>query len=108
MITIDLPTSDIQCNRYSLDKLKDQKGVYKIYSKEYELLYVGKSKTVKTRVENHIKGNTHTKGYEHLFYFVEVMYVENEMEMDIYETYLINALKPALNRDKLYEEVKVG
>ncbi len=104
MIKIDIPKDDIWI---PIEKFyyipPDVGGIYRIYDKSDKLLYIGKSKKIQYRIRQHLRGlNSGTEDVKHHFFIVKCFYVECPMEIDIYETYLINTLKPPLNIDKVY------
>ena len=78
-------------------------GIYKLFSKDKTLLYIGKAMYIRRRIHQHLKSEndyiydyrTHIKGFA---YFI----VNDPVERDIYETYMINLLMPKLNTSKLY------
>jgi len=107
VITITVPNDNlcIKCKQY--DKIPPkQGGIYKIYSKKNELLYIGKSDNLRRRLKEHMEPSllsvSNTEEFKHLFHVVECIYVNCPVERDIYETYLINTLKPPLNRHKTF------
>jgi len=112
MINITIPADDVVFltkdfveNFAKIPVEKGRGGVYKIYDKEGVLLYVGMSDNMYSRLRNHITKSTVTRG-NNGYYEVRCIYVDDGMERDIYETYIINTLKPTLNRDKIYYEKK--
>lgn len=78
-------------------------GIYKLFSKDKTLLYIGKAKNIRRRIHQHLMSEdgslydyrTHIKGCS---YFI----VDDPVARDIYETYMINKLKPKLNSSKVY------
>ena len=72
-------------------------GVYAFYNTDGECLYVGKSKTLYKRLGQH-RSSVFFAEIER----VDVRYVGNPSDRDIYETYAIRVFNPAYNRDKVY------
>lgn len=120
MININIPSDKIeivwnelrfihnpQNGTKSIEQLKaipdDISGIYKLFSKDKTLLYIGKAKHIRRRIHQHLMSEDgelydyriHIKGFS---YFV----VDDPVERDIYETYMINKLKPKLNSSKVY------
>ncbi|EOQ34287.1 hypothetical protein KQ1_00795 [Bacillus cereus BAG3O-1] len=57
-----------------------------------ELLFVGKARKVRQRIKNH-----HDEVYR-----IDVCIVEDPMEREIYETYMINEFQAKYNVDKVF------
>lgn len=77
---------------------KGKSGVYFLFDHQYNLVYVGKAKSLKDRVTSHVKGLTHTKGYYESFESIGLMYVDNyEEESDLIEKDFIRNFSPAKN-----------
>lgn len=73
--------------------------VYKFVDKNEDILYVGKTKNLKTRVQSHIREkNWIEEGCR--IYIAEVI---SQTDMDIYELYYINKLKPIHNVANAYD-----
>lgn len=95
---IYIPTEKKYIDQY----LKKKSGLYLFYNNNFELMYIGKAGDIRSRVDQHIKGKTHTKDIKHNFKYFRYIEINNIVDMDIYETYYINLLKPKLNIDKVY------
>ena len=84
-------------------KLPKRGGVYLLYGTGHkELLYIGKAQNLRGRVKGHLTTNKQMEGIRHNFKWVDYFCVRCPVERDMYETYLINKLKPSLNVDKVY------
>ena len=83
-----------------LDQVKKILGVYVILDKHNQPLYVGKGDLF-VRLTQHLKTSKTTlfRGYIQSVKYFEVW---DDTERDIYETYLINTLKPPFNSSKVY------
>ncbi|EMI9087310.1 excinuclease ABC subunit C [Bacillus cereus] len=57
-----------------------------------ELLFVGKARKVRQRIKNH----------RDEVYRIDVCIVEDPMEREIYETYMINEFQAKYNMDKVF------
>jgi len=84
-------------NLRSKNKIPDYGGVYAFYSKEGYLIYIGKTASFKQRMNYHL-----SDGYKKLISRMEVFRLDNEIDREIYETYLINKWKPLFNIKKTF------
>jgi hypothetical protein len=73
-------------------------GIYVFYDDQDVPLYVGKTINFKKRFAGHAKSST----FFRLATRVRLYVIKGEYEKDIYETYLINELKPEFNRGKTF------
>lgn len=91
-------------NINKVNMIPNKSGIYKFYGDNYELLYIGKAKYLKTRIKQHLGNNreNNTKLIKHNFKKVNYILIEDPVDRDIIETYLINLLKPKLNISKVY------
>ncbi|MFB5932980.1 nucleotide excision repair endonuclease [Peribacillus frigoritolerans] len=102
---VSLPIPEVKATINCIADLvgfKDISGIYCIYSEGGKLLYVGKSQCLKNRLSAHFGGYSNMKDICHMFYYAEIYEMENGADRDIYETYMINKLKPLYNVDKVY------
>ncbi|RSK25873.1 nucleotide excision repair endonuclease [Bacillus sp. HMF5848] len=82
---------------------RDKGGIILFYNINDELLFVGKARKLRQRVKKHLEDNVSPlKPYRDEVYRIDVFYVEDAMERDIYETYIINKLQAKYNIDKVY------
>ncbi len=99
-----LDASDGGIVRTSVDDLKKLPkgcGVYAMYDGDGKLLYIGKSKTVRTRVRTHLRtttGGNHFGGWTLQVARVDVRPTDSELEALLIEAELIRALRPPFNR----------
>jgi len=82
-------------NYVVIDDICNNSGVYVIYKKS-DIIYIGKSKNIKKRIDQHKADKDFDK--------VKSIIFKNESYIDIYEPYLINKYKPILNRDLIRSE----
>jgi excinuclease UvrABC nuclease subunit len=101
-LNIDLPKRKYKYSISDKDKILNEGGVYCFYSKQGDLLYVGKSKDVKKRMNSHLKGRSNTNFIYKAFDNIIIYYIKDEAEMEIYETYIINKFRPLFNTAKRY------
>lgn len=103
MIHIELPPYDGRLDIEKTMGVPRKAGLYALYAKDDELLYVGKTKNLLTRVRNHCTGNDSSTGcLSHNISYVCYWVIDSEFELELYETYAINTLKPSWNKDKVY------
>ncbi|EDL66683.1 hypothetical protein BSG1_04985 [Bacillus sp. SG-1] len=82
---------------------RDKGGMILFYNINDDLLFVGKARKLRQRVKKHLEDNVSPlKPYREEVYRIDVMYVEDPMEREIYETYLINTLQAKYNVDKVF------
>ena len=80
------------------------KAVYFLHNTSGDLLYVGKSYNLRDRLRQHLDDKTEGSEWKVNIDRGNIQYVELESELDIelYETYYINILKPLYNASKLF------
>ena len=79
-----------------LINLKNKPGVYFIYGKNKELIYVGKSTNLERRILSSLRER---KGS-----YIEYALVSAKSDLSIYESYYISLLKPPLNTEGKYND----
>ena len=77
-------------------------GVYFYYDENEKVIYVGKSKCLRERFLQHRQAHD-VPGAKYYKYAV----VFDPVDMDIYETYYINRIKPPLNKSKAFYKQEV-
>ena len=75
--------------------------IYKLYNKEKELLYVGKTTHIHIRIRQHILDKRKVEWKKNISY-IEYAKCLNETDMNIYEVYYINKLSPKHNVSENY------
>lgn len=85
---------------HDLDKYSS--GLYFFYNDDNELMYVGNSEHLLSRVRGHVTGNEHTGDIKHNFKKYRFAILEDPVDRDIYETWYINLWKPVLNTAKVF------
>lgn len=78
------------------------KAIYCFYSKDNEILYIGKTIDVQNRLRQHWSGKTNTQYCFYEFDKAYIYYIDRETDLDELETILINTLKPKYNKDKAF------
>lgn len=99
---INIPKDDFDLYADHYRGLKHKGGVYRIYSKENKLLYVGMTSDLYKRIYQHLHVHDPLVNplvfVNHHFYRVKGFYEDNSELRKIYESYLINTLQPPCNR----------
>ena len=86
--------------RSKISKLPDKAGVYYFYDDKAELLYIGKSKNIHSRVMQHLNNNSSKRAMEMREKISDIDYelCGNELIALLYESDLIKHHHPAYNR----------
>lgn len=84
----------------TLEEIPNKTGVYKLYNELNQLIYIGKSKHIKTRIEQHLKNQKTAKGIK---MSQEVCRIEYELTGSeiialLLESNLVKSHKPIYNR----------
>ena len=73
------------------------------YNINDELLFVGKARKLRQRIKKHFEDQVSPiKNHRDEVYTIDVCYVEDPMEREIYETYIINKLQSKYNVEKAF------
>ncbi|MGK7378765.1 nucleotide excision repair endonuclease [Planococcus sp. 1R117A] len=82
---------------------RDKGGIIQFFNHSGELLFVGKARKLRQRVKKHFEDSVSPlKNHRDEVHRITVSIVEDPMERDIYETYLINTHKAKYNIDKVF------
>ncbi|AEP92282.1 nucleotide excision repair endonuclease [Bacillus subtilis] len=82
---------------------RDKGGIFMFYNIHDELLFVGKARKLRQRIKKHFEDNVSPiKHHRDEVYKIEVCVVDDPMERDIYETYIINTQHSKYNIDKVF------
>ncbi len=82
---------------------RDKGGMILFYNINDELLFVGKARKLRQRVKKHLEDNVSPlKNHRDEVYRIDVSFVEDPMEREIYETFMINELQAKYNVDKVF------
>ena len=82
---------------------RDKGGLILFYNRSDELLFAGKARKLRQRVKKHFEDNVSPiKDHRAEVHKIEVIIVEDPMEREIYETYIINTLRAKYNVDKVF------
>lgn len=84
---------------------RDKGGLILFYNKSDELLFAGKARKLRQRVKKHLEDNVSpVKNHRDEINKISVIVIEDPMEREIYETYIINTLRAKYNVDKVFFE----
>ena len=82
---------------------RDKGGIILFYNINDELLFVGKARKLRQRVKKHLEDTVSPiRNHRSEIYRIDVAIVEDAMDRDIYETYIINKLQAKYNVDKVF------
>jgi len=82
------------------DWLKDESGLYMLYDKHGNLLYIGITKNFRDRLLSHIRGKSNSFIFYRQIHKIVLYRVRDKTDRDIYESWSIRELNPIYNRAK--------
>jgi GIY-YIG catalytic domain len=84
-------------SRDQFEPLNKSTGIYVLYTKEEDVLYVGMSSNLDTRIKTHFfyKGNTNV--FQPVIYKALIIPIKNKFDLEKYEKLFIKRLKPIFN-----------
>jgi len=84
----------------TLEEIPNKPGVYKFYNEVNQLIYIGKSKHIRKRIDQHLRNNKTAKGINMMQDIVRVEFelTGSELIALLYESELIKRHKPLYNR----------
>ncbi|WP_338448856.1 nucleotide excision repair endonuclease [Niallia oryzisoli] len=82
---------------------RDKGGIFLFYNINDELLFVGKARKLRQRIKKHFEDNVSPiKMHRDEVYRMDICLVDDPMEREIYETYIINKLHAKYNIEKVF------
>ncbi|MES2555243.1 MAG: exonuclease domain-containing protein [Bacteroidota bacterium] len=83
-----------------LEEIPNKPGVYKFYNDVNQLIYIGKSKHIRKRIDQHLRNNKTLKGATMMQEIVRIEFelTGSELIALLYESELIKVHKPLYNR----------
>ena len=82
---------------------RDKGGIFQFFNHRDELLFVGKARKLRQRVKKHFEDSVSPiKNHRNEVSRITISIVEDPMEREIYETYLINTRHAKYNVDKVF------
>lgn len=87
-------------DREVIDEMPNRTGVYKFFNEENQLIYIGKSKNIKTRIEQHLRNVKTKKGIQMREEIARIEYelTGSELIAELLESQLIKQYQPRYNR----------
>jgi hypothetical protein len=115
VIKITIPKSDVTITKQDDPELsniygftdfhlisRDNGGIFIFFNDNEELLFVGKARTLIPRIKKHFEDTVSViKEHRHEVTKIDVCIIEDPVDREIYETYIINELKAKYNVDKV-------
>lgn len=115
MINITIPIPDVTITKQIAPVLsniygftdfhlitREKGGIFMFYNDSDELLFVGKARKLRPRIKKHFEDTVSPiKNNRNEVTKIEVCIVEDPVEREIYETYIINKYKAKYNVDKV-------
>ncbi|CAJ1317409.1 nucleotide excision repair endonuclease [Paenibacillus sp. PK4536] len=116
MINITIPTADVTITKQINPELshiygftdfhlisRETGGIFMFYNEQDELLFVGKARKLRPRVKKHFEDTVSPiKDHRDEVTKIEVCLIDNAMDREIYETYIINTLHAKYNVEKVF------
>lgn len=82
---------------------RDKGGLIMFFNRENELLFVGKARKLRQRVKKHFEDNVSPiKNHREEVVKIEIFFVDDALDREIYETYAINKLVAKYNVEKKF------
>lgn len=115
MINITIPTPDVTIFKQVSPELsniygftdfhlitREAGGIFMFYNAKDELLFVGKARKLRPRIKKHFEDTVSPmKNHRDEVTKIEVCVVEEPLDREIYETYIINILQAKYNVEKV-------
>ncbi|WP_028550614.1 nucleotide excision repair endonuclease [Paenibacillus sp. UNC451MF] len=115
MINITIPATDVSIDKQINPELsniygftdfhlisREKGGIFMFYNAKDELLFVGKARKLRPRIKKHFEDTVSPmKDHRNEVTKIDVCIVEDAVDREIYETYIINKLKAKYNVDKV-------
>ena len=116
MISITIPKPDVtivkqqnpqQSHIYGFTDFhlitREHGGIFMFYDANDKLLFAGKARKLRQRIKKHFEDSVSPmKKYREEVAKIEICLVEDPVERDIYETYIINKQRAKYNIDKQF------
>jgi excinuclease UvrABC nuclease subunit len=82
---------------------RDKGGIFLFFNINDDLLFVGKARKLRQRIKKHFEDTVSPiKNHRDEVYRIDICLVEDPMDREIYETYIINELQSKYNVDKAF------
>jgi len=97
-------STDINPYTHDLSKYKKNAGVYFFLNKENEVIYVGKGKNIRKRLQSHFSKTTTQNNIDYSQVAdIDVIYTGNDIIAQLVETDNIKSLKPSFNSQQILD-----
>jgi hypothetical protein len=105
-VTITKQTAPETSNIYGFTDFhlitREKGGIFMFYNAKDELLFVGKARKLRPRIKKHFEDTVSPmKNHRDEVAKIEVCVVEDPVEREIYETYIVNKSRAKYNVDKV-------
>ncbi|MNO94434.1 excinuclease ABC subunit C [compost metagenome] len=115
MISITIPTPDVTIMKQENPVLshiygftdfhlitREKGGIFMFYNDKDELLFVGKARKLRPRIKKHFEDSVSViKEHRDEVAKIEVCIVDDAVDREIYETYIVNKLRAKYNVEKV-------
>ncbi|MEW9699524.1 nucleotide excision repair endonuclease [Paenibacillus sp. SI8] len=115
MINITIPTPDVSITKQVAPELshiygftdfhlipRDKGGIFMFFNENDELLLAGKARKLRPRIKKHFEDTVSPiKNNREEVVKIDVCVVEDPLDREIYETYIINKLQAKYNIEKV-------
>ncbi|ULL16535.1 nucleotide excision repair endonuclease [Paenibacillus sp. H1-7] len=115
MINITIPTPDVTITKQNSPELsniygftdfhlitREKGGIFMFYNDKEEMLFVGKARKLRPRIKKHFEDTVSPiKNHRNEITKIAVCIVEDPVDREIYETYIINKYRAKYNIDKV-------
>lgn len=82
---------------------RDKGGIFMFYNANEQLLFVGKARKLRPRIKKHFENKVSAiKMHRDEVTKIDVCLIEDPVQREIYETYIINELQAKYNIDKVF------
>ncbi|MFD0587724.1 nucleotide excision repair endonuclease [Paenibacillus sp. GCM10027627] len=116
MLNINLPKVDFSVSKIgsneseytsitqfrSHSEIPKTSGIYVFRNSKDEVLYVGQSKNLKSRMSTHFYRGAHLKAINHEVQHIDFYVIEDPMERAIYEIYMVNIFDSRYNAESKF------
>ncbi len=105
MIQITVPEYEVILPFEEHPQVPSKPGIYCLCGVEGEILYVGQAHNLAEKIMRHATGRTLLFDVIHNFHIIKCFVCDNPLERELYETFMVQTLRPPLNRERtfLYE-----
>lgn len=116
MINITIPTPDITITKQDAPEMsniygftdfhlipRDKGGILMFFNDNEELLFVGKARKLRPRLKKHFEDNVSPiKNHRDEVTKIVICMIQEPVDREIYETFIIHELKAKYNVDKVF------